>query len=125
MAITTDGLTGIGVPPEVAKRLGSRVITLTAAGTIQAGAPIVLSGENAIVNLTTAGGNTATTLPGATAEVGCEVLVNVVTATAALVFPPLGHSIANKGANGSVTVAIGALFVKTGTTTWSVTGGAT
>lgn len=119
-----EALMGVGVPPSQAVRLGYRALALTAVGVAQGGAPIVMGrGENVAVNLTTAGGQTAMTLP-ANVETGDIVVVNVLTATAGLVFPSTGQTISNKAANASVTVAIGALFMKTGALTWASVGAA-
>jgi hypothetical protein len=120
---TAEALMGVGLPAEQAKRLGVAVQALTAVGTAQGGAPIPAYGGNLVINLTTAGGQTATTLP-ALAGLGDEVEINVITATAALVFPPTGGTIANKALNASATVAIGARFRKVSTTLWAAVGAA-
>lgn len=121
---TADGLIGLGIPAEAAKRIGFEITSLTATGTTQgAGVAIPATYGNLLVNLTTAGGQTAAVLP-ANAGIGDEVDINVITATAALIFPPSGGTIANKSANASVSVAIGARFRKASATLWAVTGGA-
>lgn len=115
---------GLGVPAELAKRTGVAVIALTAVGTAQGGAPIPAYGGNLVVNLTTAGGQTAATLP-ANAGLGDEVEINVITATAALIFPQTGAAIANKTVTtGGATVAVGARFRKISNTLWSAAGAA-
>lgn len=115
-----DALCGIGVPPEVAKRVGWRAIALTPTSTTQGTGVIVANNENVIVNLATAGGATACTLP-ANAAIGDMVFVNNLSATDAVVFPPTGQTIGQASANSSVTVDKGALFIKSGATSWAST----
>lgn len=112
-------LIGIGVPPEVAKRTGWRVAALTAVGTVTGGGTVVANGENIVVNVTTASGQTAITLP-ANAAVGDMVFVNVLTDTDdCLVFPSSGGAIGQGSTNASLTVDDGAILIKATTTQWA------
>ncbi len=114
-----SALTGIGVPPEVAKRVGWRVASLAAAGTVQGGGTIIANGENVIINVTTSTGKSAVTLP-ANAAVGDMVFINIIDTTVdALVFPDTGGTIGSAAANGAITVAVGALLIKTTATLWA------
>lgn len=120
-------LMGVGLAPEVAKRTGWRIAALTATSTTQAGTTssvVSAAGENVLINLTTAGGASAALLP-ANAAVGDMVWINVLAATAATIFAPVGQTVGAKASATAVTVALGALFMKTSSTAWAVCGGAT
>lgn len=126
MALAT-GLCGVGVPPVQAMATGWRTLALTATSTTQAGTTSLIlaqAGENVIVNLTTAGGASAALLP-AGAAAGDMVWINVLSATSATIFPPVGTTVGPKSSATALTIALGALFVKTSSTTWAVCGGAT
>jgi hypothetical protein len=94
------------------------VASLTAVGTVQGGGTVIANGENIVVNVTTASGQTAITLP-ATFGVGDMVFVNVLASDDCLVFPPTGGSIGQAAANSSITVDKGALLIKTTSTLWA------
>ena len=112
-------LCGIGVPPEVAKRVGWRVAALSASGTVQGGGTIIANGENIIVNVTTSTNQTAITLP-ANAAVGDMVFVNILSDTDdCLVFPSTSGTISQGSANANITVDDGALLIKTTATNWA------
>lgn len=97
---TADDLAGIGFPGEQAEILGANPQTIAGVGTAQVGAAKILSKN---VELTTAGGATAAVLPAA-AKINQPHYVVVTTATAGLVFVPLGHSL-NGSLNGSLSIA--------------------
>lgn len=75
--------------------------TVTGVGTAQSGAAALSYGLNSV---TTASGQTATVLP-SSHPLGSPVIVHVTTATAGLVFPPVGGSINGGSANASFSVA--------------------
>lgn len=74
---------------------------VTGVGTAQVGAAALTGAINVV---TTSVGQTAVALPG-TYPVGSPILVRTNTATAALVFPPVGGSINGGSANASFSVA--------------------
>lgn len=81
--------------------LGTSADAVTGVGTAQVGGAALTGAINVV---TTASGQTATVLPAAY-PVGSPILVRVNTATAGLVFPPVGGSINGGSANASFSVA--------------------
>lgn len=115
MSLAKD-LTGIGMAPELAFRLGYTSTPKTGVGTAQVGGTLITSNQTIA---TTAGGQTAFVLP-ANAELNVPYLVFNSTATAALVFPPSGGAINAAGANASVSIAqnLARIFIRISTTVW-------
>ncbi|MEJ0092821.1 MAG: hypothetical protein WDN46_14290 [Methylocella sp.] len=103
MAIQTD-LTGLGVPPAVAERIGYNIAPLNGIGTTQAGAAKIGSSIT-LANAQT--GATAYTLPTGPIAMGKEHYVFNVGAVAALVFPPLGGATLNGSTTGDISIAAG------------------
>lgn len=109
MAITTD-LMGSGMPSSQARLLGLLpAATIAGSGTAQKtdSAAITASNllpEQGMVNATTAGGATALQIP-STMPLGAEIILNVTSATTALLFPPASGTINGGAANASVNVA--------------------
>jgi hypothetical protein len=108
-AITTD-LMGAGVPAAQATLLGHLPAqTIAGSGTAQktdsaaATSGNLLPGQG-MVNATTSAGQTALQIP-STMPLGAEIVLNVTTATAALLFPPSGGTINGGAANASVSIA--------------------
>jgi hypothetical protein len=124
MPLTSD-LIALGVPAELAQRLGfldngARLpTTLVGVGTAQAGA-VAIKKKTTWVELTTAGGATASVLP-ADAEKLVPYLVQVIaTSTTGLVFPPSGGKINAAATDASVNVAqfLPRLFYRVTATQW-------
>lgn len=122
---TTTDLINLGLPDELARRLGfmdnnnRRAAPLTAVGTAQVGAAAIK--KNATwIELATAGGATACVLP-SDAEILVPYLVQVITtSTTGLVFPPSGGKINAAAADASVNVAqfLPRLFFRLTATQW-------
>lgn len=94
-------LMGVGMPAELARRVGNVVSGKTGVGTALAtGTPIT---DNFTV-LTTSGGATAFLLPATDIGSGPVVVFNT-SATTALVFPQSGETIDNGSSSASVNVA--------------------
>lgn len=116
MALSVD-LIGLGLPVELAVRLGSNdLTTLAGVGTAQVGAAAIRT-DNTLA--TTAGGATAFVLP-STASIDNPYMVTNSSATAALVFPPSGGSINAAGADASVSIAqnLARVFIRKSSTRW-------
>lgn len=96
---TSDALLGLGMPAQLAALLGANPSVVNGTGTAQAGAGKVLT-RNAELN--TSGGQTAVVIPN-TGVMEPYFFVNP-DATAALVFPPVGHTL-NGTLNASLSVA--------------------
>jgi hypothetical protein len=108
---------GLGMPSALANLVGESIPAAVAGvGTAQSGAPSLTGTINQV---TTASGQTAVVLP-STQPLGTAVHVYVSTATAALVFPPVGGAINELSANASTSVAQGRLasFVRVSATKW-------
>ena len=100
MATETD-LAGLGLPVQLAAKLGYQPSNIIGIGTAQAGAPTILS-KNATIQSAT--GNTAVIL-NPSADIGTEFWVSnpgtIGSAATALVFVPVGHTLSN-GTNGII-----------------------
>lgn len=123
---TTSDLIALGVPAELARRLGfldngrRAPNPLVGVGTAQVGAAPIKKGVTWI-ELTTAGGATACVLP-ADAELLVPYLVQViVTSTTGLLFPPSGHKINAAAADASVALAqfLPRVTMRVHATTWA------
>lgn len=99
---TADDLTGLGVPPSVASSLGNQPSNLTCAGTTQATAAVGLT-KNVVLN---AQSGATGAVPNSTAAIGSEHYYanGTLSATSAVVYCPVGHSL-NGVLNNSVTIA--------------------
>lgn len=116
-------LVGLGLPAQLAAVLGNQAAAVTAAGTTQATATAIMT-HLAIV--TAAGGATGAILPSG-ALVGTPYYVTSLGATAPVIYCPVGHTL-NAVSNGGCTFSASPgtlIFMKTGSTTWVVTGTAT
>lgn len=109
-------LMGLGVPDQQARRLGFSVVTKAGVGTAQNGTAVVTTN---MTILTTAGGQTAITLPVAIPGSG-PVIISNFSATTGLVFPATGETINGGTLNASVNVAQNAsrVFFKVSATQW-------
>lgn len=110
MAITNN-LLALGMPAELAKRVGFEIVSVTTAGTTQGSSGGALAGPgNKIVKATPHAGDGAVTLP-ADAGLGDEIIVvNMHASNNCDVFPPSGHSIHKLSANGGTPVATAQSF---------------
>ncbi len=115
MSLAQD-LAGVGLSPEVAFRLGFTNRTLAGAGTAQSGATAITT--NATLG-TTAGGATAFLLP-STAELWTPYLFINTSATAALIYPPVGGAINGGSTDASISVSQNQILqiVRTSTNAW-------
>lgn len=103
MTAQSNDLVGLGVPPALAARLGWDPKAITGVGTAQGGtSPVVFAGT--VNRLTTAGGATACTIDSAF-PVGQMAIVQTISATTGLLFPPTSGVINNGSANASFSVA--------------------
>lgn len=111
MAITNN-LIALGLPAEIAKRVGVEIISVTTTGTTQGSTGGALSGPgNKVVLATPHAGDGAVTLP-ANADIGDVIeIVNMHASNNVDVFPPTGHSIHKLSANGGTPVATGQSFI--------------
>jgi hypothetical protein len=108
MATETD-LTGLGLPPSLATKLGFQPSQITAVGTTQSGSPTILS-KNAIINATSSA--QAVQLP-TSADIGSTFWMfnpgTIGSAGSALIFVPSGHTLfcgAVNTVNGSATLTV-------------------
>jgi hypothetical protein len=112
-------LGGLGLPMELAGRVGFTVVnSITGVGTTQVGAAAIPAGVNN-VSTVTAGGTTAFILPAA-AELEVPYFVTNPSATTALIFPPTGGAINAAGANASVSIVtlLARVFIRKSTNVW-------
>ncbi len=117
---TTEGLMGLGVSAEEARRTGWTIVSVTTSAATQGSTGGLLRGAgNKIVLANVAGANGAVTLP-ADAGLGDEVRIFNTTATAGLVFPHSGGTIQNGTANQSFALPAngGAHLVKCTSGNW-------
>lgn len=105
MSLAQD-LTGVGMPPEQASKLGQSVLTsVTAAGTTAGTATAISVSQTAI---TSAAGAAGVILPASAELTRLFFIRNLAASTAALnVYPPTGGSINGAGANVPIVVAAG------------------
>jgi hypothetical protein len=117
MPLATN-LMGVGMSPELAKRLGAGVATVVAAGTTQ-GAATALSTLNRVVNLTTASSEDSVVLPSG-AELLDMFVVHNPSSTTANIFPPSSGTIDSGSANAAVTLAQykTRIFIRVTSTNW-------
>lgn len=97
---TSDALTGLGMPPLLAKHIGANPSIVNGTGTAQVGAGKILTKN---IELNTSGGQTAVIMP-SDANVMDEYFIFNPDATTGLVFVPVGHTL-NGTLNGSLSVA--------------------
>lgn len=97
---TTTALMGKGFPGEVANVIGCDYALVKGVGTAQVGAAVIPADN---VELSATGGQTAVILPTNQVVAECAFLVNP-SATTALVFVPVGHTL-NGTLNGSLSIA--------------------
>lgn len=119
---TAEGLMGLGVPAEMAKRTGYAIVSVTTSADTQNSAGGVLRGQgNKIVLATVGGANGAVTLP-ADADLGDVVEVYNTTATAGRVFPHTGGTLNQLAVNLQTPLAVNASLVakKVSATSWRV-----
>lgn len=118
---TPEALVGLGVAPEVAKKDGYQLVTVTTDNSTQNSAGGLLRGNgNKWVRATVGGANGAVTLP-ADADVGDIIVVVNVTGTAGRVFPPTGGAINQLATNTQTVLAANAqiLFMRITGTVWN------
>ena len=103
---TSDALTGLGMPAQLASMLGANPNVATGVGTTQSGATVIKS-RNTEVSV--ASSSTAFVFPSSVGVMEPYFMVNnSATATSALVFVPNTHTIVGPSgatANGSVVIA--------------------
>lgn len=121
---TAEALIGLGMPAELALRLGYQTLTATTTANTQgsSGGNLVGAG-NKIVSANFASASQAITLPAA-AEIGDEIIISNITANAGVIFPPSGGNIDGETADENVAMAAqgsaGSIqrFVKLSSTRW-------
>lgn len=101
-----DDLAGLGVSPLVADALGNTANTLTCAGTTQATAATI---KTTNTELSAASNQTGAVLP-TTAKIGTPYYFACSSSTSAVVYVPVGHSLAGN-INDSATVAQNASLI--------------
>lgn len=121
---TTNALIGLGIPAEVAKRMGWQPTALVTTGSAQASAGGLMKGAgNQLATVTVTTAADAVTLPAA-AEVGDEIVVTNPGANAGVIFPPVGGAINGNATNASVAIAAAGTagcnwrFMKVSTLNW-------
>lgn len=101
---TSDSLTGLGMPPQLAASLGANPAKISGIGTTQTGAAVLIS-RNVELNSQ----STATAfVPPSTAAINEPYFLINSQSTTALVYVPSGHtlsSVTSGGSNGHVSVA--------------------
>ena len=103
---TTDALTGLGMPAQLANLIGGNPNLQAGTGTTQTGATVIKSRNT---ELNPASSSTAFVFPSNVAVMEPYFLVNV-QSTAGVVFVPSGHTIvsgAGVATNGSVSISQG------------------
>lgn len=118
---TAEGLMGLGVPAEMAKRTGTEIVSVTTTAITQNSAGGLLRGAgNKIVLATAAGANGAVTLPD-DAGLGDEIEVHFRT-NAGRVFPQTGGTLNQGGPNLHVAVVVNASLraIKVSAINWLV-----
>lgn len=120
MALSVD-LTGVGMPPEQALRLGYELVSVNAAGTTQGTAAAITGNGNIYAVVTPAASQQGVMLP-ANAEINSVVVIVPTAATPLItVYPPTGGTIDLLAANAGLaftTANKNAYFVKTSATNW-------
>ena len=116
---TIQDLMGLGMPGQLAGRLGNNVTTaLAGVGTAQTGAAAI---TNKVTSGTTAGGATAFVLP-SSASIGSVWYFLNTSSTAALVFPPPGVSGTINGGSADASFSVAqnkpTIFVRISSVAW-------
>jgi len=102
---TADALIGLGMPAELAIRLGFQPVSVTTTAATQGSAGGLLQGYgNKMVAATFASAGHAVTLPDE-AEIGDEIIINNVSANAGIIFPPSGGNLNGETADASMAIA--------------------
>lgn len=102
---TVDQLVSLGTPAELAKRLGWTPISVTTTGAVQgAGGGLLRGIGKKMVLATFASGSDAITLP-SEAEVGDEIMIVNISATAGVIYPHVGGAFNGNSANGTIAMA--------------------
>lgn len=122
---TTNTLIALGMPPELAKRVGYQLLSVTLTANTQGSAGGLLRGPgNKIVQVTPGTNGFGLTLP-ADAEIGDEIIAVNGTANTAVIFPEVGGAINGNATNATVAMAASGTatsrwrFVKTAALTWA------
>ncbi len=107
--ILTSDLMGLGLPPQLAARLGwTAAATVAGSGTAQKTDAAAITASNLLAlglnNVTTDTGATAVQIP-STMPVGSSMVVNVTSSTTAVLFPPASGTINGAAANAKVDIA--------------------
>lgn len=101
MSLTSD-LTGLGMPPLLAARLGNNPASLSGTGTTQTGATSLTGGQ--VLALTPASTATAFVLPNNLSTGRPVYLFNKATGFSASIFPPSGWTINFGATNAGITI---------------------
>lgn len=98
---TSDALTGLGMPPQLAALIGGNPSALTTAGTTS-GTAVTIKSKN--TELVTAGSQTGAIFP-STVGVAEPYFITNAAATTGVVYVPTGHTFNLSGAPTSVNIA--------------------
>lgn len=123
---TPEALMGLGMNPELSRRAGYQIQTITTSGTTQGSGTGVMTGNgNRWVLAVFHAANGAITLS-STADIGDLVMIVNTTANASDIFPHTGGNINQLSANASAAIAANAamLLMRTSSLNWSAAGGA-
>jgi len=119
---TADNLIGLGVPPEVAKRIGFVPVAIATTASTQGTGALRGPGKK-LVSATFTTAADAVTLS-SDAEIGDEIVIANVSANAGVIFPPTGGNINGESANASTAIAAQGTtgnawrFIKLNATRW-------
>lgn len=123
---TPEALMGLGMAPELARKEGFQIQTVTTSGTTQGSGTGVMTGNgNRWVLGSFHAANGALTLS-SSADIGDIIVVVNITANAADIFPPTGGNINQLSANASAAIAANAsvILMRTSSLNWSAVTGA-
>lgn len=102
---TAEALIGLGMPAELALRIGEQQVSVTTTGAVQGAGGGNLNGPgNKIVLATFASASDAITLPDE-AEVGDEITIVNISANAGVIYPHVGGAFNGNSANGTIAMA--------------------
>lgn len=102
---TANELINLGMPAELATRLGWTKVALTTNGSAQAATGGLIKGiGRKIIDLTVSSASDSATLP-SEAEIGDEIIINNITANAAVLFPHVGGNVNGESTNASMAIA--------------------